>query len=111
MAIWCSLGSKLRPRPGDGTTESQAEASKEQPEGELRFQEKSQRYNETSTQDATPQECAVHVYSEVMLQNGLNTCQTLNLELDGKLETSHIPTNYIAMELINLRFFKLINTR
>ena len=24
MAIWCSLGS--RPRPGDGTTESQAEA-------------------------------------------------------------------------------------
>ena len=26
MAIWCSLGSRLRPRPGDGTTESQAEA-------------------------------------------------------------------------------------
>ena len=26
MAIWCSLGSRTRPRPGDGTTESQAEA-------------------------------------------------------------------------------------
>ena len=26
MAIWCSLGSRLRPRPGDGMTESQADA-------------------------------------------------------------------------------------
>ena len=26
MAVWCSLGSRLRLRPGDGTTESQAEA-------------------------------------------------------------------------------------
>ena len=25
MAIWCSLGSRLRPRPGDGTAESHAE--------------------------------------------------------------------------------------
>ena len=26
MAIWCSLGSRLRPRPGDWTAESHAEA-------------------------------------------------------------------------------------
>ena len=26
MAIWCLLGSRLRPRPGDGTAESHAEA-------------------------------------------------------------------------------------
>ena len=43
----------------------------------------------------------MHVYSEAMLQNDLNTRQTLNLELDGKSETSHSPTNDIAMELIN----------
>ena len=49
-------------------------------------------------QDATPQECAEHVYTEAMLQNELNTHQTtLNLELDGKSETSHSPTNVVAM--------------
>ena len=30
MAIWCSLGSKLRPRPGDGTTEGMGRGDRQE---------------------------------------------------------------------------------